>query len=99
MSKRKRESEDVMERGGKDNPKAVRAQRTHLESVLERSKKTLFQALKLARGFERQKLGRRQKVAKATNDDDDSKRLAAEVIALKVCFCMMPVLVGLTLCP
>ncbi|KAL8925279.1 MAG: hypothetical protein Q9208_003569 [Pyrenodesmia sp. 3 TL-2023] len=83
MSKRKRESEDGSERGEKDNPKAVRPQRQHLESVLERSKKTLFQALKLARGFERQKLGRRQKVAKATKDDVDSKRLAAEVIALK----------------
>ncbi|KAL8762939.1 MAG: hypothetical protein Q9184_001161 [Pyrenodesmia sp. 2 TL-2023] len=83
MSKRKRESDDGTERGEKDDLRAARAQRPHFENVLERSRKTLFQALKLARGFERQKLGRRQKVAKATKDDVDSKRLAAEVIALK----------------
>ncbi|KAL8904282.1 MAG: hypothetical protein Q9207_003378 [Kuettlingeria erythrocarpa] len=83
MSKRKHEIEDGSDTGVRDSSEAVRAQRQCLESVLERSKKTLFQALKLARGFERQKLGRRQKVAKAAENDGDSKRLAAEVIALK----------------
>lgn len=90
MSKRKRGAESGSDAGEREIPEAVRAQRQRLESVLERSKKTLFQALKLARGFERQKLGRRQKVAKAAEDDGDSKRLAAEVIALKVSFRMMP---------
>ncbi len=90
MSKRKRGTEDGSDTGEWDNSGAVHAQKQRLESVLERSKKTLFQALKLARGFERQKLGRRQKVAKAAEDDGVSKRLASEVIALKVSFRMMP---------
>ncbi|KAL8974605.1 MAG: hypothetical protein Q9197_001144 [Variospora fuerteventurae] len=84
MSKRKREVEDGSDAGGKKYPRAnLSAQRQSLENVLERSKQRLFQALKLARGFERQKLGRRQKVAKAAADDGDSERLAAEVTALK----------------
>lgn len=85
MSKRKRENEDGFLAGGTDHTRAnLSAQRQSLENVLERSKQPLFQALKLARGFERQKLGRRQKVAKAAGDDGDSERLAAEVAALKV---------------
>ncbi|KAL9047557.1 MAG: hypothetical protein Q9206_006671 [Seirophora lacunosa] len=84
MSKRKRENEDGFLAGGTDHTRAnLSAQRQSLENVLERSKQPLFQALKLARGFERQKLGRRQKVAKAAGDDGDSERLAAEVAALK----------------
>lgn len=85
MSKRKREAEDESDADGEvDTRKGSRTQRQQLEGVLERSKQTLFQALKLARGFERQKLGRRQKVANAAKDDGDGKRLAAEVTALKV---------------
>ncbi|KAI4124305.1 MAG: hypothetical protein LQ341_007093, partial [Variospora aurantia] len=84
MSKRKREVEDGSDAGGKKYPRAnLSAQRQSFENVLERSKQRLFQALKLARGFERQKLGRRQKVAKEAGDDGDSERLAAEVTALK----------------
>ncbi|KAL8827340.1 MAG: hypothetical protein Q9170_007053 [Blastenia crenularia] len=84
MPKRKRESEDVTEIGRKKLAhRDLREQGRRLESLLERSKQMLLQALKLARGFERQKLGRRQKTAKAANDEGDSKRLAIEVVALK----------------
>ncbi|KAL8914747.1 MAG: hypothetical protein Q9172_007033 [Xanthocarpia lactea] len=78
MSKRKREEDRTEPLGGDAS-----LQEKYLESVLQRSKQLLSRALKLARGFERQKLGRRQKVAKAADNDGDSKRLAAEVKALK----------------
>lgn len=88
MPKRKREpDDDSVVHGNESAKRERRAQGRRLERVLERSKQTLCKALKLARGFERQKLGRRQKTAKAAKDDGDSKRLAAEVEALKVCYC------------
>ena len=61
-----------------------RLQRQQLEGLLEQGTKALFRSLKLARGFERQKLGRRQKQAKAQNNEVDISRLNAEVAALKV---------------
>lgn len=47
---------------------------------------TLFRALKTARGFERQKLGRRQKTAQAQGDNQALERIEKEIAALKVCF-------------
>ncbi|KAL8767079.1 MAG: hypothetical protein Q9209_006306 [Squamulea sp. 1 TL-2023] len=86
MSKRKRgEDEQRRTKRTKLSSGDVRLQRQYIESVLERSKQLLSQALKLARGFERQKLGRRQKAAKEAKDDRNEKRLASEVAALKVC--------------
>ncbi|KAL9633630.1 MAG: hypothetical protein Q9204_003321, partial [Flavoplaca sp. TL-2023a] len=61
----------------------VRPQQEYLEKLLQGSKRLLAQALKLARGFERQKLGRRQKTAKEAANVDESKRLVAEIKALK----------------
>ncbi|KAL9034817.1 MAG: hypothetical protein Q9180_005198 [Flavoplaca navasiana] len=61
----------------------VRPQQEYLEKLLQGSKRLLAQALKLAKGFERQKLGRRQKTAKGAANLDESKRLVAEVKALK----------------
>jgi hypothetical protein len=58
--------------------------RARLEGILGIGKKSMFQALKIARGFERQKLGRRQKQAKQKEDTEESTRLEAEVAALKV---------------
>ncbi len=63
---------------------ALRTQRKQLERVLEHGKKKLFQALKLARGFERQKLGRRQKTVKKDAGAPETVRLPVEVAALKV---------------
>ncbi|KAL8790946.1 MAG: hypothetical protein Q9213_000371 [Squamulea squamosa] len=86
MSKRKRrEDEQAKAKRTEPDSEEIRLQRQHLESVLERSKQLLSQALKLARGFERQKLGRRQKAAEEARNDGDRKRLATEVAALKVC--------------
>ena len=61
------------------------AQRKQLDRIVENSKKSLWRALKLARGFERQKLGRRQKMAKQQSHGENcSSRLDAEIAALKV---------------
>ncbi|KAL8817851.1 MAG: hypothetical protein Q9223_003391 [Gallowayella weberi] len=84
MSKRKREDNADAARSYKaPTNRDSSAQKQYLDGVLERSKQLLSQALKLARGFERQKLGRRQKAAKLAKDDGESKRLDAEVLALK----------------
>lgn len=57
-----------------------------VEAVLDHGHKELLRALKLSRGFERQKLGRRQKAAKGSEGGslDLASRLEAEVDALKV---------------
>jgi len=55
-----------------------------LDGILDNGKKTLFRAFKVSRGFERQKLGRRQKTAKEQNAPAETARLAHEVMALKV---------------
>ncbi|KAL8799162.1 MAG: hypothetical protein Q9182_006099 [Xanthomendoza sp. 2 TL-2023] len=84
MSKRKREDNAEVARSCKGPAsRDSSAQRHYLDGVLERSKQLLSQALKLAKGFERQKLGRRQKAARLAKDDGESKRLDAEVLALK----------------
>lgn len=59
-------------------------QQERLQSVLDHSKKVLSRALRIARGIERQKLGRRQKTAKESDVAEESARLNAEVAALKV---------------
>lgn len=65
--------------------RGVRAQRERLENLLEHGKKTLFRALKIARGIERQKLGRRQKTAKESDaPPSEAMRLNVEIGALKV---------------
>lgn len=65
--------------------RVITLQRKQIQQDVDYGKKVLHRALKLARGFERQKLGRRQKTAKQKNDGAESKRLEAEVHALKVC--------------
>lgn len=64
--------------------RALRLQKQQLEGSFEQGKKSLFRALKVARGFERQKLGRRQKTAKIEKAEIDTARLESEVAALKV---------------
>lgn len=87
MTMHKRKYEEIT--GAKAKPLAfsdrdVRLQRQQLEGLLDQGKKALFRSLKVARGFERQKLGRRQKTAKVDDKDADMTRLEAEVVALKV---------------
>ena len=84
----KRKLEDLSGADRKQNPLLSRnshTERQQLEGLIEQGKKELFRSLKVARGFERQKLGRRQKTAKAESNDADSTRLNGEVVALKVC--------------
>ncbi|QKX59394.1 uncharacterized protein TRUGW13939_06528 [Talaromyces rugulosus] len=56
---------------------------TRLRHRFERGTQLLFRALKTARGFERQKLGRRQKTAGQEEDNKALERLGQEVQVLK----------------
>lgn len=87
MPKRKFESDQDVDFNHCDSTdRIVRKQQEKLKRTLEHSEKLLFGSFKLARGFERQKLGRRQKTAKENEADEETARLNAEVAALKVSF-------------
>ncbi|KAK5019668.1 Bud-site selection protein [Cryomyces antarcticus] len=58
-------------------------QTLRVEAKLEHGKKLLNRALKTAKGFERQKLGRRRKTAVVSNDAADVARIDREIEALK----------------
>ncbi|EAU33174.1 NADH-ubiquinone oxidoreductase 30.4 kDa subunit, mitochondrial precursor [Aspergillus terreus NIH2624] len=58
-------------------------QLTRLFAKFDHGVTLLSRALKTARGFERQKLGRREKTAKAAGNNDTLTRLAEEVQVLK----------------
>ena len=63
----------------------LRKRSRRAEAVLDQGRKELCRALKFSKGFERQKLGRRQKTALAKDENMDIvSRLASEVEALKV---------------
>lgn len=84
MSKRKHDEISRSPTPSNSSPaRALRLQCLQLSGLLDQSKTSLFRSLKVARGFERQKLGRRQKTAKTENDAPDTARLEAEVAALK----------------
>ncbi|CAF9922249.1 hypothetical protein IMSHALPRED_005636 [Imshaugia aleurites] len=84
MLKRKHNEIGTSEATPNSTPtRALRLQRLQLDGLLDQSKKSLFRSLKVARGFERQKLGRRQKTAKTESNAADTARLEAEVAALK----------------
>ena len=84
MPKRKYERLNEGQSGLNHRDGTFQAQQDRLEALVEHGKKSLFRALKVARGFERQKLGRRQKVAHESNFAAEEARLIAEVKALKV---------------
>ena len=85
MAKRKRAAfEDDGPAGNSTEERSIKLQLRRLEQQIEYGQKTLHRALKLARGFERQKLGRRQKTAQTNNDRDGMARLSQEVRTLKV---------------
>ncbi|KEF51558.1 uncharacterized protein A1O9_12475 [Exophiala aquamarina CBS 119918] len=80
MPKRKREDE-ARDQDSQIEDQALRIKVSRLRAKLDQALKSLTPALRLARGFERQKLGRRQKAA---NDDPHTLlRLREEVIVLK----------------
>jgi hypothetical protein len=57
---------------------------TRLTQMFENGVQVLIRALKTSRGFERQKLSRREKTAKSQKDMKTLARLAEEIEALKV---------------
>lgn len=83
MAKRKR---DVLEEDGSYNwgDKKLRIQRLRLDQAVQHGVVLLHRALKVARGFERQKLGRREKSARQESDRMLLNRRLNEVEALKV---------------
>ena len=76
MPKRKRTENDSLPE------RQSNRQQHQFEGALSHGKTILF--LKLARGFERQKLGRRQKEARSADSKEQLERIEAEVVALKV---------------
>lgn len=66
--------------------RALRIRKSRLEAKFDQGATQISRALKLARGFERQKLGRRQKTAKSKKDGPtgEGQRLEEEVAVLKV---------------
>ncbi|OAX78832.1 hypothetical protein ACJ72_06854 [Emergomyces africanus] len=67
----------------KSNDRKLEIQIARLEQKLGYGSQLIHRALKTARGFERQKLGRRQKTAKKTNETSQLSRLEEEIKALK----------------
>ena len=86
MSKRKREENpfQIYSNGHNGRNTTDRPRLPNVVQILDTGKKNMVKSLKLARGFERQKLGRRQKKAKESNDTSGISRLESEVTALKV---------------
>ena len=81
MPKRKRSLIEQKEVGP---TQAVDLKKRNLEKKLVHGRKLLNKALKTAKGFERQKLGKRIKLAAENNDEAESGRLQRELEALKV---------------
>ena len=79
MPKRKREDGDAPDAESRNG---VKQRRT--EHKLKLGAIKLGHAFKVAKGFERQKLGRRRKNAVSQNNPNDVKRIDAEIEALKV---------------
>ncbi|KAI7139001.1 hypothetical protein KC337_g52 [Hortaea werneckii] len=60
------------------------AKQQRVQHKLKQGEVKFGHAFKLAKGFERQKLGRRQKSAGAEKKEQDVQRINAEIAALKV---------------
>lgn len=58
---------------------------TRLTQMFENGVLMIMRGLKTSRGFERQKLSRREKTAKQQKDDKALARLKEEIETLKVC--------------
>jgi hypothetical protein len=81
MPKRKR---SLIEQKEVDPTQGVELSKRNLEKKLVHGRKLLNKALKTAKGFERQKLGKRIKLAVEKNDEAESGRLQRELEVLKV---------------
>lgn len=69
-------------RGAENDP--VQLRKDEAEKKFAHCRKLLNKALKLAKGFERQRLGKRVKLATEKSDQEDLKRLNTEIDVLKV---------------
>ena len=78
MAKRKREDD------GSDTEDRPSAKQQRIRHKLKLGCTKLGHAFKVAKGFERQKLGRRQKTAASQSNGKDAGRINAEIAALKV---------------
>ncbi|KAI9046178.1 BUD22 family protein [Aspergillus affinis] len=67
----------------RDSAPSHSLQTIRLSQKFDQGVQLLTKAIKTARGFERQKLGRREKTAKSQGGDETLKRLAEEVQVLK----------------
>jgi hypothetical protein len=83
MPKRKRDDGTDATPEGSPEPVADPKQK-RLQLKLYQATVKLGHAFKIAKGFERQKLGRRQKTAAAAKNEKDSQRVETEIAALKV---------------
>lgn len=89
MPKRKREGAESPEASScEEQTKSMRQRR--VEHKVDQGHKILNKAFKTAKGFERQKLGRRRKTACEKGDRQDVERIDAETEAIKVCSLMCP---------
>ena len=67
-----------------DPTQEIELKKGELEKKLVHGRKVLNRALKTARGFERQKLGKRIKLATNSQDEAEARRLQRELDVLKV---------------
>lgn len=81
MPRREREEESLALKDNHEEDRALKIRKSRLVAKTEQSNILLHRALKVARGFERQKLGRRQKAAK--ENPQELLRLKEEIIVLK----------------
>lgn len=84
MPKRKLSELDGPARPTGSKSPQISMQATRLTHKFDHGVQLISRALKTARGFERQKLGRREKTAKAQGDSATLTRLGEEIGALKV---------------
>ena len=82
MPKRKRDDAEEDGVGESGRPEGAKTQRVQYK--IQHGTVKLGHAFKIAKGFERQKLGRRQKTAATQNNSKDVQRINGEIEALKV---------------
>ncbi|QIX01548.1 hypothetical protein AMS68_007065 [Peltaster fructicola] len=78
MPKRKRDFEEPKASAAKGS-----ARQQRLDHKLDTGTRSIAHACKVAKGFERQKLGRREKTARAEKSDNEITRIQSEIAALK----------------
>lgn len=84
MPKRKRDAGD-----SEDTKGSAGIKRQRIEHKLKLGATKIGHAFKVAKGFERQKLGRRRKTAVSESNVKDVARIDSEIEALKVCWSLL----------